>query len=82
MTRLLAALLAFAALPAHADMARDVTGAMHWYVRAACADGHGRCTFMPPDRALPTREACFAYGRKIQLERRLPMNDFRCEVKP
>ncbi len=48
-----------------------------WYVVATCVGLAGDCTFHPRE-PLPSREACYAYGRKLQLERGLPMNAFRC----
>jgi hypothetical protein len=54
-----------------------------WIVIAVCASLKGQCAWSPPS-PMPSREACMAYGRKLQLERKLPMNSFRClkvEVK-
>lgn len=52
-----------------------------WLVVAPCDGGLDECAFSPPE-PLPTRAACFWYGRKKQLERGLPMNGFNCvEVK-
>jgi hypothetical protein len=55
-----------------------------WIVLAVCAGLKGQCAWSPP-APMPTRVACFAYGRKLQLERKLPMNKFQClkvDVRP
>lgn len=48
-----------------------------WVVLAVCANLKGTCVFSPPE-PMPSREACFAYGRKLQLDRKQPMNAFHC----
>lgn len=48
-----------------------------WLVLATCASLKGTCAYSPPS-PMPSREACFQYGRKLQLERKQPMNKFRC----
>ncbi len=48
-----------------------------WIVTALCLSLKGQCAWSPP-APLPSSVACFAYGRKIQTERKQPMNAFRC----
>lgn len=48
-----------------------------WIVIALCSSLHGQCAFSPPS-PMPSRVACFAYGREMQLERKMPMNSFKC----
>jgi hypothetical protein len=48
-----------------------------WVVLALCANLKGQCVWSPPAR-MPSPEACAQYGRKLQLERKQPMNSFRC----
>jgi hypothetical protein len=54
-----------------------------WIVTALCLSLKGQCAWSPPS-PMPSRVACTQFGRKLQLERNLPMNSFRClkvEVK-
>mgnify|MGYP001604312764 CR=1 FL=1 len=48
-----------------------------WIVIALCSTLKGQCAWSPP-APMPSSEACAQYGRKLQLERGLPMNAFRC----
>lgn len=55
-----------------------------WVVIAVCTALKGQCAFSPPS-PMPSRVACFAFGRKLQLDRKKPMNAFKClkvEVRP
>lgn len=48
-----------------------------WVVLAVCASLKGTCVWSP-DHIMPSSVACAQFGRKLQLERGLPMNSFRC----
>lgn len=48
-----------------------------WIVIAVCASLKGQCAWSPPE-ILPSRAACIAYGRKVQIERKLSVKSFRC----
>ncbi len=54
-----------------------------WIVVAVCSTLKGQCAWSPPS-PMPSSVACAAYGRKVQLARKQPMNAFKClrvEVK-
>lgn len=79
--------LAPAAAQAQGASARDLLGAIGspaFAVLAACTDLKGECVWLRQS-PMPSPEACAQFGRKLQLERGRPMNDFRCrkiEVHP
>jgi hypothetical protein len=47
-----------------------------WAVIAVCASLKGECVWSPHADAVARPPACFAFGRKLQLERKQPMNKF------
>lgn len=54
-----------------------------WIAIAVCSTLRGQCAWSPPS-PMPSREACAQYARKIQIQRKQPMNAFKClkvEVK-
>lgn len=48
-----------------------------WIAIAVCASLKGQCAWSPP-APMPSPEACAQFGRKLQLERKLKMNSFKC----
>lgn len=48
-----------------------------WIAIAVCASLKGQCAWSPP-APMPSSVACFQFGRKLQLERKQPMNAFKC----